>query len=318
MTFSACLMADKKLYVEKNELIYVLDKNDNKISYFIIYIICYPIALYLASISNWTYGERTGLIPSLSAYFKNIITVLTIVFFSFKNMKQSSKLLFMFLYLIITFKSTQRTNFLIVALAYVYTIKNSKKVFKLGLLSIFALLVLGAARNGVSIFNLAYPIFGEGLFGSWGTLNSINEIQKFGFNTDNLLRFFNGFLNFFLKFFNLSLPELSFELTSKGIDYYPMGGFFFLSDAILFNPIAGPILYTTFIYVIYSFGYKRLLKKRTAEYLLYMGLLFEFIKASQSTIMAMFAFHFLFLFLLRCVDTFVKFACKNNKDLSYA
>ncbi len=270
--FSFFLFFDKKLY-QKSRCCKTY-RNKNIVFYYMVYLVLYPIALYFSFISNWTTGERVGLIPSLSAYFRNAITVLTIIFFLSENVSKTFKYIFFLLFLVITVKSTQRTSFLIVAIAFVYTLKNSKKAFTCGIIALLALLIVGSVRNGVSLLNIFYPIFGEGIFGSWGTLNSISSIQKYGWVFDNFFYGANGILNFFLKFFLLRLPEVSDWLVLKGIDYYPMGGFYFLSDAILWQPIFGPILFTCLIYFSYRVAYKAFINKPRPKSLLALALLF--------------------------------------------
>lgn len=233
----------------------------------------------------------------MSAYFRNIITVLTIVLFRYGDQENKiKKLILLVLFGIITFLSTQRTNFLIVGMAYIYTIKDSKSALKYAFLFIILLLVAGSLRNGISATEFLYPIFGEGIFGSWGTLNAIYEIQSYGYEVNNMIYAFNGIFNFFLKFFSLNLPTVSSILWSHGIVYYPMGGFFYLSDAILWNPILGPPIYTIVIYKIYSFAYRLWIIQKSPYALLYLGLSFELVKADSTVITAMYIFHLLVMY----------------------
>lgn len=305
--FSLCILFSKMKYNKADDN---YEFEANKLFYYICFFIVYPFAYYLAGLANWTTGERSGLVPSLAAYTRNIITVLVITFISMKNLSNTKKFLFMLLYLVITFKSTQRTNFLIVAVAYVYTIKNTKVATRMLVFSVIALLALGSLRNGISVLNIMYPIMGEGIFGSWGTLNAIEQIQKYGFDSTNILYILNPILNFFIEKIGFYLPQVSDVLSSHGIVYYPLGGFFYISDAILAHPYIGTPIYTFFIYLLYKLGYKMYIRKATAESLLYLGLLFEVIKATLTVTTAMFLFHFLFLFLFRLFSKMIYRACK--------
>ena len=287
-TFALCIFFDKKSFIKNNTLLLIPD-NNMAIKANIIYCIAFPITVYLSAISNWTTGARIGFIPSMSAYFRNIITVLTIVLFRYGDQENKiKKLILLVLFGIITFLSTQRTNFLIVGMAYIYTIKDSKSALKYAFLFIILLLVAGSLRNGISATEFLYPIFGEGIFGSWGTLNAIYEIQSYGYEVNNMIYAFNGIFNFFLKFFSLNLPTVSSILWSHGIVYYPMGGFFYLSDAILWNPILGP--------PIYSFAYRLWIIQKSPYALLYLGLSFELVKADSTVITAMYIFHLLVMY----------------------
>ena len=228
LTFTICLI----LFPPCNET-----NNYKKISsiklYKQLFWLFFPIALYLNSISNWTSGERVGLIPSLAAYTRNILTVLAIVLFIPRYIGLKNKLIYLALIMIITYVSTQRTNALIVIIAFVYTMTSSKNAFKYLAIGLISLLALGSIRNGVNAYNLIYPLLGEGLFGSWGVLQAVDITNNDGYSYSRLFMLFNDTINWFLQLLHMPafLPSLGEVVTNTGETYYPMGGFFFLSDA---------------------------------------------------------------------------------------
>lgn len=260
--------------------------------YQLLYFFLFPIALYLNSITNWT-TDRVGLLPSLAAYSRNLMTVLTIILILPRNVGTVKKLLFICLFMVITFTSTQRTNALIVIIAVIYTLKSSKLALRIYVVGILALLILGSLRNGVSATNLIYPILGEGLFGGWGLLQSIDTVDQTVSGISQLFMPFNELINWFFKIIHIpyALPTLSDIITKTGAVYYPMGGFFYLSDAYLMHPVVGPILYTCFIYLVYHKCINKFYTRHTPLSLICLSLLFEAVKASLCVFVIMILFH---------------------------
>ena len=260
----------------------------------LMYVILFPIAFYLNSIDNWTYGTRTGILSQLSAYARNLLTVLSVVLFCSKKITTIKKIIFLLLFMLLTFKSTQRTNMLIVLIAFVYNLGSSFLVFNYFIAGIFTLLSLGAIRNAISALNVMYPIFAEGLFGSWGLLQSIEAIQKKGYEYTNILKIFNPTINWILSKMNIdaTLPTLEqFIVKSTGQTYYPMGGFVYLSDAYLMHPFIGPIIYTILIYFMYRWSLKRYYKSHSPVYLLCLSILFVSVKGALWVFIALLLFH---------------------------
>lgn len=257
-----------------------------------LYFILFPIALYLNSITNWT-TDREGLLPSLAAYSRNLMTVTTVILILPRNVSILKKLLFICLFMVITFASTQRTNALIVIIAVIYTLKSSKSALRLFFIGILSLLILGSLRNGISATNLIYPILGEGLFGGWGLLQAIDTIDQSVSAFDQILMPFNELINWFFHLIHIPfiLPTLSDVVTKTGVVYYPMGGFFYLSDAYLMHPIIGPILYTGLIYLIYYKCVNKFYTKHTPLSLICLSLLFDAVKGSLCVFTVMLLFH---------------------------
>ena len=262
-----------------------------------------PFALYLNSISNWSTGERVGLIPSLAAYFRNILTVITVVLFVSDQVTIKKKFLYLVIFGVITMLSTQRTNALIVIIAFIYTIKSKKEALIYCIGGLLALIVLGAVRNEVSATDLAYPIFGEGIYGAWGFLQAIDVTKSYGYSLAQLFMVFNSSLNWFFNLVHIPLSFYSFDdlISKTGYEYYPMGGFFYLSDAYLMHPIIGPILYTLLIYWIYRKNLNKYYQSHTPLNLIFVALLFDAVKGALSTFVAMIVFHYLFYKMLEII-----------------
>jgi hypothetical protein len=280
-----------------------------KLNHFIIFIIFIPIALYINSLTNWTH-DREGLLPSLAAYFRNIITIITLIILINDNYSKKIKYFVVFLCAILTLLSTQRTNFFIIIIGILLIEKDIKTSFLLMCITVFFILAVGSLRNNVSILRIAYPILGEGVFGSWGMLNAIDHYLKNGYDIYNVLKPLNSAINWII-------PGLELNEMSSGIkDYYPMGGFFFLSDAYLFNPILGPILYTVIFHLIYSWSYTRMIKSKTKkiDFFIIQCLLFFYIKASIGTITAMLVFFFLILYLYKAFISLLSIGTQNIRD----
>ena len=262
--------------------------------YKILYLVLFPLVLYLNSITNWT-TDRAGLLPSMAAYSRNIMTVLAVLLIIPQNISIKNKLFYLFLFMIITFTSTQRTNALIVIIALVYTLRSSKMAIRVAFLGLLALIVLGSIRNNQGATNLLFPILGEGLFGAWGLLQAIEISSDTSYSWSQFFMLFNEFLNWIFQTFHLpiSLPTLGELVSNKGLTYYPMGGFFYLSDAYLMHPILGPIVYTFFIYFIYRQCANNYYLNHTPLSLICLSLLFDAVKGSICVFMVMLIFHIL-------------------------
>lgn len=262
--------------------------------YKILFLLLFPIVLYLNSITNWT-TDRAGLLPSMAAYSRNIMTVLAVLLILPQNISVKNKLFYLFLFMIITFTSTQRTNALIVIIALVYTLRSSKTALRVACLGLLALIVLGSIRNNQGATNLLFPILGEGLFGSWGLLQAVEISSETSYSWSQLFMLFNEFFNWIFQTIHLpiSLPTLGELVSNRGITYYPMGGFFYLSDAYLMHPILGPIFYTFLIYFIYRKCANKYYLYHTPLSLICLSLLFDAVKGSICVFMVMLIFHIL-------------------------
>ena len=289
-TFTVCMIL-KPILKEDNDRLVAYSIKGYKLLYFLML----PFALYLSTTTNWT-SDREGLLPSLAAYSRNIMTVLTIIMIVPNNVKTREKFVYLFLFMLITFFSTQRTNALIVIVALIYTLKSGKTALKLAVVGLLALLVLGSIRNGVSASNILYPIMGEGLFGAWGFLQAIDVTKYEGYSWGQFFMLFNTTLNWIFSFLHLPLDLPTYETIIEGAGevYYPMGGFFYLSDAYLMHPILGPILYTILIYLIYKKSINAYYKNHTPLSLICVSLLFDAVKGSLCVFFVMLLFHALF------------------------
>ncbi|GHV57663.1 hypothetical protein AGMMS49579_23850 [Spirochaetia bacterium] len=212
--------------------------------------------------------------------------------------------------------STQRTNFFIVIIAVILSERKQKNALLLMAIGLLLIIFLGSIRNGVSILKIMYPILGEGFFGSWGMLNAINYYLNNGYDAYNLIRPLNPAVNWLIPF--LKLNTMSDGIAQSGIVYYPMGGFFFLSDAYLFHPIFGPIIYTIGFHTINSWSYKGMINsKNKMNYFLIQCLLFLYIKANVSTIIATFVFFFLLLYLYKIFEALLAISNKTIYGTNY-
>ncbi len=265
----------------------------------ILYVIFFPIAFYYNLNSNWSTGEGAES-ASMAAYMRNILTVLSVAIFLTKSIKQKWKLLVLLLFMVVTFVSTQRTNALILIVAFVYNMKPTKKTMMFIIAGIVALLVLGSIRNGEDFTNLLYPIFGEGLLGSHGLVQAIEYTSSKGYSISQFFMLFNGSINWFLDIVRIggNLPTFEDLISSSGRIYYPMGGFFYLSDAYLMHPILGPIVYTLLIFWIYRKSVNTFYRIHSPLSLICLSLLFDTVKGSLATFTALIVFHYLFYYLL--------------------
>lgn len=289
-TFGICILASRKLH----ESDIYLDIKHIQL-YQLFYFLFYPVAFYLNSIDNWTTGTRTGTIAHLAAYSRNMLTVLSVMLLTSRKIKFRDKVLFLALFLIITFKSTQRTNMFIVLTAFIYNVKNEYYAAGFMLSGAGALLSLGALRNGLSAFNFMYSILGEGIFGSWGLLKAIDVIDTYGYSVTHFFKLFGSVLNWFFSQFGVMTNFSTLEkiITDTGQAYYPMGGFFYLSDAYLMHPVLGVIVYTVLIFILYRWSLKHFYNNHSAGYLMILSMLFIMVKGSLSTFTALLLFHLL-------------------------
>lgn len=289
-TFSLCLIVKP---IEREDVSSIPCYDIRRYRY--LYFSLFPFVLYLNSITNWT-TDGVGFLPSLAAYSRNLMTVIAIVLIIPNNVKMSHKLLYVFMFMLITFTSTQRTNALIVIIALVYTLKSSKTAIRISFLGLVSLLVLGAIRNNVSALNLLYPILGEGLFGAWGLLQAIDVSSgEYSYSLSHLFMLFNESLNWLFNMFYipLDLPVLPDIVENSGQTYYPMGGFFYLSDAYLMHPYLGPVLYTILIYSIYRKSINHYYRYHSPLSLICLSLLFDVVKGSLCVFFAMLLFHYI-------------------------
>ena len=95
-TFVVCMW---KFPVPSESTNYSLICNINY--YKVCFWLLFPVALYLNSITNWTV-DRSGLLPSMAAYFRNIITVLLIILFIPQNVKLKKKIMYLIAFMLIT------------------------------------------------------------------------------------------------------------------------------------------------------------------------------------------------------------------------
>lgn len=290
ITFAVCLLRSNVRIESDN---YIEIRNINLFKW--LYAFLFPIAFYLNTIDNWTQGTRTGILAQLSAYSRNILTVLCVVLFCSRKIKNWQKLVYLLLFMALTFRSTQRTNMMIVLIAFAYNMRSAKAVAGSLGGGIVALLSLGAIRNAQSALNFMYSILAEGLFGSWGLLQAIETIHTRGYSYTNLVKIFNTVFNWFFSQFGMiiSLPTLEQTITQSGESYYPMGGFFYLSDAYLMHPFIGPAFYTILIFSLYRWSLRGYYNNHSPLYLLCLSILFVSIKGALWTFTALLLFHLL-------------------------
>lgn len=289
-TFAFCL---NKYPINKERSQYT--PNSIKVKYlYLLYLLVYPFALYFNYKSNWSTGEG-GTLASLAAYSRNAITVLSIFYFISPKAKTSIKVLLLLLFFIITFLSTQRTNALILIIAFVYNMKPNSKVLLCLLGGLVLLLMLGSIRNGIDYKNLLYPIYGEGLLGSEGLVQAIEYTGSRGYSYSQFFMLFNQSINWFLDTIHIGGDLTTYEelITNSGRIYYPMGGFYYLSDAYLMHPYLGPVIYTGFIYWFYRKSINKYYLRHDPWSLICISMLFVSVKGSLATFVAMLIFNYL-------------------------
>lgn len=294
-TFAICMWKFPVPLESKN---YSLIRNLNY--YKVCFWLLVPVALYLNFITNWT-TERSGLLPTMAAYSRNIITVLVVILFIPRNIKLKEKIIYLIIFMFITFLSTQRTNALIVIVALIYNVKSSRKAFQFLFCGLIGLIILGSLRSGESATNFLFPILGEGLLGSWGLLQAIDITIYKGYSYLQGFMLFNETINWFVNMLHLdfALPTLSDIVLNTGETYYPMGGFFYLSDAYLLNPYVGSIIYTGLIYWFYRRNLCAFYRYHQPLNLICLALLFDAVKGAIVVFIAMLLFHVLSYYMVK-------------------
>jgi hypothetical protein len=286
-----------------------------------LYVILFPIALYLSFKYNWTYGPRNGFGPSLSAYLRNFIGVLAIIAFIKYKKHNFKKIVLLLSYILIGFLSTQRTNLFVVFIAFILSLNYKKNIKWVFFFLILVMGVIGITRNGVNITNFLYPFVGEGIFGSYGMLQVMKVIET-KYNLSYSLIYFNDLFDKISSWFHLNInlfgvSDLMNEMKNQGIikeNYYPLGGHFFPSDSHLVLPYLGPIIQIIFFGLIIVFTISRI-KDKYLKVIIYSNLFLLF-KANLSVFFVFLLFQIISYYFFRFINMFFKKVKYHDIDLN--
>lgn len=238
----------KKIKILKNKKL--VEKNNNWLSIKYANLI-FPIIFALSCISfflnPWS-ESREGLFASISALFRILWILVTIPL-----LKTSKSKLLLLLSVILMFIDGSRTFVFIIFLYYLLNNKVNKKIILLG----FILVLLSASfRNGFYSFDLLYGIFGEGVNGSTGIFQVLllPNSDTFPYITHLFYTFFQPFfviLSLFIPatFINFDSSQFLSSNVSSFLpeNYYPMGGFYILSEFVYYGYLG------IFLFLIYYF-----------------------------------------------------------------
>ncbi len=247
-----------------------------------LYFLLFPIGFYLSSQFNWTSGERSGIGASITAYFRNILQVLGIIIFVRYRKKEKIRIIILLSFILLSYVDTQRTNLFVLFISYILTLKNKKNmlIYFIGLIIVIAL--IGILRNGVNILNFLYPFIGEGVFGSYGLMQTI-EVVDYNYNYSLILYSLNGVINLFLSYIGAStslytVNNYMSEMYTVGVikeKFIPMGGYFYPAAAHLVLPYIGPII-LTIIFAIIIFKVNKIKQDAYLKVILYSNLFLLF------------------------------------------
>lgn len=213
--------------------------------YFILFLFC-SISFFL---NPWN-ENRIGVFASVSALFRILWIAVSIPL-----LKTDKSKYIIALSCILMFIDGSRTFVFIIFLFFL----NNNLVRKSIIASGFVLVLLTASfRNGFYSFDLLYGIFGEGVNGSSGIFQVMqiqNEMNDFPYFQHILYTFFQPILSFFSLFLPSSLIDFDSSqflgnLVNKnlGESYYPMGGFYILSEFVGYG------YWGILLFLIYFFG----------------------------------------------------------------
>jgi hypothetical protein len=212
---------------------------------------------------------------------------------------KSKKGLLLISYIILILIDTQRTPLLVAFIAYLLLSENGKalKYTSIGISGILILSIIAIYRNGVSIslVNMLYPFYNEGIFGSYCALQSLAIVENYDYNIfTNLMLIISPINDILLKL----IPNIYFEIfNSNKQDFYlfgkfigeniqlgniteawtPMGGFFYIAESNLMIPYIGPVIFTVLLF--FFIRKINLMKNPVLKVLLYSNL-FLYIKAN--------------------------------------
>jgi len=327
------LLFENKIKLNKDYII----KKSLTINVIYIYLMLYPIALYFVINFPWPeHGESISFGNSIAAYIKNIELVLLVMIFIYHP--KSYNILFLFSYIILILIDTQRTPLLVAFIAYLILSDNSKplRYIFFAFIGVFILSIIAIYRNGVdiSLVNMLYPFYNEGIFGSYCVLQSLEIVRLYDYNIVTSMRLLISPINdiiiklipsFYFDIFNVNKQDFymlssflneNIELGILTEAWTPMGGFFYIAESNLMIPYIGPILFTILLFFITNKIVH--MKNPVLKVLLYSNL-FLYIKANIFIATKYIIFLLIAYYTIIFIDKIFKILLSNykNKKVSY-
>jgi hypothetical protein len=275
--------------------------NNKAIKFYpLIFIFCF-ISFYFNPWNN----NREGFLASISAMFRILWILISIPL-----LKSNKSKIILFLSVILMFVDGSRTFVFVIFLYYLINNKVNKKFIIIG----FVLVLLSASfRNGFYSFDLLYGIFGEGVNGSSGIFQVIQLPNSINFQY--FLHILYTFFEPLFVIFSLFIPSsfLSFDSSqflgshvSNIFDenYYPMGGFYILSEFVYYGYF-GVLLFIIYYFISFKIT-SLLLDNENIKFS--PALLFMLIKSSPYTYWKWVIWFFIFQFILKKIFTNFKYA----------
>ena len=234
VTVIAILLVNKFRFLHFGKLSnkYWLSDKEAKLIFPYVFILC-SISFYF---NPWN-ENRTGLYASISALFRIIWVIVSIPL-----LRTNKYRMIMLLSVILMFIDGSRTFVFIIFLYFIINNFVKKSFILIG----FALVLLAASfRNGFYSFDLLYGFFGEGVNGSSGIFQVMqvkNNLIQFPYFLHLIFTFFQPVLIIFSFFIPKNLIDFDSSqflsgaiFNDLGETYYPMGGFYILSEFVCYG-----------------------------------------------------------------------------------
>lgn len=289
------------------------DENKNVINtkrkniFIAIYIIVFFIALYFTRKYGWNqvshnFIKENATAYSLTAYLKYIFVAMYL-FYLYKYGISKTLGLLIILQVVIMYFDGSRTTFFCIAVSTIciYNLEFSEKKLKTLLIGIIILFLIISARTiilkGSFKENLYNSVTIEAQVGSYMVRQSLhieelNPSYTYGktYIVDPVIYFIDPITRPFLKkplrsylYFDKWQEDNSKYLTE---DYAPMGGFYYIAEAVTTFPYVGAEI-ITFIYALLCVYMENNKNKRRGQYILYLALAPLFIKSTFSNFFTM-------------------------------
>ncbi len=268
-----------------------------------IYPIIFVSCLISFFVNPWS-QSREGLFASVSALFRILWILVTIPLLKTKKSK-----FLLLLSVILMFIDGSRTFVFVIFLYYLLNNYVNKIIIIVG----FILVLLSASfRNGFYSFDLLYGIFGEGVNGSSGIFQvlMLPENISFPYITHLVFTLFQPFFVLLSLLVPSSLINFdSSQFISVNVsnffaeNYYPMGGFYILSEFIYYG------YFGIFLFILYYFFSFRLTSLLLDNNFIKLSpvLLFMLIKSSPYTYWKWVIWFVIFQFILKKISIIIKY-----------
>lgn len=231
-------------------------------------------------IAPW-HAVREGLMASISALCRMMWILVAIPLLNGRKSK-----MILLLSVLLMFLDGSRTFIFIIFIYYFLSHRIPKYLIALGILPV---LLVASFRNGFYSFDLLYGIFGEGVNGSAGVYQ-VMQVQSAKVDWPIFQHMVYTFFQPVLILFTLPFPRSLVDIdssqfistivtTTLGQQYYPMGGFYILSEFIPYGYL-GILLFCIYFFVSFRLS-SILLDSRTIFFA--PALLFMMVKSSPYT-----------------------------------